>query len=642
MDYLKHLAREHGLSLNSQQQQAVEQVEGPLLLLSVPGGGKTTVIIARCGNLLMQHQAAAAHILTITFSKAAAVDMQSRFNAVFGCELGERMHFSTIHSYAYRILRTYARQKKFSLPSVLPEGRQGALLRQIYHARTGEYLTEDKQDELAAGLSYCKNMLLTPEEAGVSAVAIKDFPELYDAYQKAKAALQMMDFDDMLYEAYALLQRDTEFSQFLTRGLHYVNIDEAQDNSLLQHRLVRLLGADARSLFMVGDEDQSIYGFRGAYPEALLRFKSDYPNGQVLLMEENYRSTQAIVQCASKIIQQNKNRYPKKMRTSHPPGEAVEVQVLENREDQYDYLLQALLRESESGLCSAVLYRNNISAIPLMDFLERHKYPFSLRDQRPAFFRHWIIADVCAFHRLSCQPDDVTAFTRIYYKLNAFLSKKVCQYVEEQIRPGQNVFDVVLRYPDLNRLSRKIVQEVRHNVARLRKLSRVAMVDAVGGSLGYRQYLVQNSNGNGDSLDNLMQVFTTLRNLACNCNSFEELRQRLRCLYDLAARGHRTDCPLLLSTVHASKGLEFDRVFLIDLYQGIFPSQGSKLTEAEAAARAEEETRLFYVGITRARRHLTLLSSKRVDKQAVKASEFIEQIQPLDRPSLLKKMAHHK
>ena len=636
MDFIKTLEKVYGICLSDQQKLAVTDIAGPMLLLSVPGGGKTTVIISRCANMVLNHGIAPNEILTLTFSKASAVDMKKRFINVFGDNVRENITFSTIHAFCYRLMKYFCMASGNDFPTIIEDDNhvmsKNKLLKNIYLEINKDYITEDKMDDLTSALSYCKNMMLKRSDIGNACPGIKNFGEIYDMYERYKEENIFIDFDDLLIKTYELLSKNEKFRRTVLKQFKYINIDESQDNSFLQHELIRLIASPSDNLFMVGDEDQSIYGFRGAFPNALLDFKKIYPHGKVLLMERNYRSTGAITNCASKFIRQNKNRYDKNMVTKHEQGEAVAIKVFPEREDQYEYIIDSLKKNSSEYKSKAVLFRNNISAIALMDCLEQSGIKFQLRDRKLSFFKHWILTDVFAFYDLSERPDDIDAFSKIYFKLNAFLSRAVLQYVIKKSAPGKNVFDIVLSYPQLNADSYDRIALIREIVKKLSKLHPAEMIDAIENGLGYLQYLAQNSNGTANPQDGFKQILNALKTIALSCKTVPALRERIGLLAKTATeKSNQDDDILILSTVHASKGLEFDRVFLIDMHDGVFPAYSSMNSgDKKESAVVEEEARLFYVGLTRAKKKLDILSSQNISGQKARVSRFVVDLMSLE------------
>lgn len=634
MDFIKQLKEKYNISLNEQQQKAVTQIDGPILLLAVPGGGKTTVIVSRCANMVLNHNIKPESILTLTFSKASARDMEQRFRKVFGNEAAEKMHFSTIHSFCYSVLRTYSNRMRTPFPTIIEDDKapitKSQVLKQLHLKYNDSYINDDKLEELSNSICYVKNMLLPKEQVEKLKTGIKNFAQIFSAYENVKRENNYIDYDDMLTRTLYLFKKNSELLEAYRKKYTHINVDESQDTSYLQHEIIRSLANPGNNIFMVGDEDQSIYTFRAAFPKALLDFGETYPGAQILLMERNYRSTKSIVNAANKFIKQNNERYEKDMYSENDEGKTINLTCYDEKNDQYTGTAEVLKKESEFD-GTAVLYRNNISAIPLVDVFDRHGIPFYLREAKTYFFKHWVTTDITAFFNLAQDPADIEAFRQIYYKMNAYLSKTMVEYLESHDNPGGSVFDALLEHPELNPMTRRKLFDIRYNIKRMLKLKPAEAIELVETELGYGDYLKRMSSEGTYSLDNLTQMLSSLKSIASNTKSHIEYKARLLQLQSLMEHGkfNKGKNAVTLSTVHSSKGLEFDRVFIIDLYDGQFPSANS-ISEADSGNKSllEEEVRLFYVGVTRARHTLELVTSNNLDGRKVKPSRFIKQLLP--------------
>ncbi|GAE87549.1 ATP-dependent helicase [Acetivibrio straminisolvens] len=641
-DFFRLLADKYNLNLNPQQKEAVLRVHGPSLLLSVPGGGKTTVIVSRCANMILNHKIDPGKILTLTFSKASAQDMKTRFCGIFGKELASSMIFSTIHSFCYSVARLYTRSKNKPMPQII-EGNESPInknqiLKQIYLDINNEYISDDRLEDLSNSISFVKNMLYTEENIRELDVGIKNFVDIYNAYEKRKKNEGFIDYDDMLTGTYRLLKKNTEIINMLREKYHYINVDESQDTSLVQHEIIKLVARPKNNIFMVGDEDQSIYGFRAAFPQALLDFGKTYPGAKILLMEKNYRSTKSIVVPANIFIKQNKGRYQKDMYTENEEGEAVVFKHVESRNEQYVYLTSALKSQSNLAQC-AVLYRNNISAIPLVDYLEYNNIPFYIRDTNLHFFRHWVVNDILAFIRLALDPFDVEAFGQIYYKTNAFISREMYEYVVENMGKGKGAIETLLNYPNIPKDTFEAIKYLAGQIETIDYFKPLKAVEFIEKECEYEKYIRRASKEMGYSVESLNYIIDSLKSIASRVDSFEGLFERLSILKTAVENSikNRNKNAVVLTTIHSSKGLEFDRVYMIDLVDGQFPSSKSISDCKEGNYELmEEEVRLFYVGVTRARKYLELLTFSKANNKPVAVSRFVHRF------NLAQKQAEHK
>lgn len=624
MDFLEYLNSSHNISLNPQQEQAVLTINGAILLLAVPGSGKTTVIITRLGNMIFKYAIPPENILNITFSRASARDMKHRFSKIFGNSLDDRLEFRTIHSFCLMVLKDYYQTNNMEIPKIIEDNF--IIIKKIYIELKKSYVGDEIIKEIIQKISYCTNMLLSNDEIKKIEVAGCDFPEILKQYDEFKFSNKQIDFDDMLRNVYEVFMNYPKYLEKYQDLFQYINLDEAQDTSFLQHEIIRLLAQKYQNLFMVGDEDQSIYGFRAAFPKALLNFQQTYPNATVLKMERNYRSTKSIVNVANKFIKQNKERFDKDMFCENEEGVPINHLDLNDLSEQYSFIVnQIKSMSSEKDL--AILYRNNDSAVPLVDTLERAGIHFSIRENTPTFFTHFVTNDILAYIRLAIDGSDIASFEKIYYKLNLGLSKKMLEFVKQY--PKSNVFNSVVRFPGMNE---SIISNVKSRQADFENMSRMKPIDAlrtIETKLGYISIL-KGLAKQGYSLETLMQKLNTLKNIAAKTFDNKSFLERVSKLQEIMETYGINESKVTLSTVHSSKGLEFDIVILIDAIDGQFPSVESiqLKDEEEDASLYEEETRLFYVGITRARKELITVSSAKFYGQQIRMSRFIDNLKP--------------
>ena len=425
-----------------------------------------------------------------------------------------------------------------------------------------------------------------------------------------------MDFDDQMVFTYRIFRQHPDILAYFQHRWPYVCVDEAQDTSKIQHAILRLLAAKSRNLFMVGDEDQSIYGFRAAWPQALLEFERVWLGAKVLMMETNYRSTKSIVEAADSFIQRNESRRPKHMRTDTPQGAPIRKVALADYNRQYNYLLKVAQNCKEQ---TAVLYRNNDSALPLIDLLEREGIPFACRQREGFFFTSPIVRDVTDMLEFAFDDANWERFLRFYYKLDLKIKKPVLAGMLRGMGTDESVFDRLLGGEGLEPWQYGKVRAIQTHYSKFPQLTSFAAIQRLVKFMGYGDYL-REQKMDTSKLD-------VLRSLANQTPVTGEFLLRLRELKD-TIEGMEPDlgCPFVLSTIHASKGLEYDRVILIDAVDGTFPSDPFP-NDDEGRAALEEERRLFYVGATRAKRELDLLCYEgKFGEPANAAHTFISQL----------------
>ena len=620
--------------LNDQQKNAVLHKDGPAIILAVPGAGKTTVLISRTANLILNHNISPRNILSITFSKASAYDMKERFISIFGQEVGKTTNFSTIHSFAFNLIRNYAREN--GLVMNLIEGSNSNiskfnLIKTIYRQVNNAFLNEDKLEELLNTIGYVKNMMIDVDDFKEHKnFSIKNFDKIYIAYEGYKKENNLIDFDDMLTMSYEILLDNPDILKSYQDRYTYVQVDEGQDTSKIQNAIIKLISSDNNNLFIVADDDQSIYGFRGAYPEELLVFEKKYPDAKVFFMEENYRSTKNIVSVCNSFIKQNKNRYEKKLFTQNESLNPVTIAKLKNQEDQYEFILDDI-RKTSNYSETAILFRNNISAISVVDYLDRFDIPVYMKDSKLSFFSHWVVLDIISFFRLAQDESDENSFEKIYYKMNAYISKVSVNFVKNNDQ-ADSVFDRLLKFPGLKSFQLSNIKKVQQKFKTLSSKSPFEAIEYIEKDLNYIKYLQENCKNFGASFENVNTVLFHLKNIAAGTFSVYEFMTKLETLKTTIedAKDNKDKDSVTLTTVHSSKGLEFDNVYLIDLIEGDFPSLNSlELLNIGDLKPFEEERRLFYVGMTRARKNLNLLSFNYRNDERVFYSSFIIELEEL-------------
>lgn len=635
------------IQLNQQQESAVQSVEGPVLLLAVPGSGKTTVLVTRLGYMIFCKGIAPERILTVTYTVAATKDMAERFACRFGAEMAGRLEFRTINGICARVIQYCSWKSGRTAFSLLTdEKRIAAMLSGIYQRIEHSYPTESDLQNVRTLITFIKNRMLGEEEIRALEKDVEiQLLRIYKAYNAELREHQLMDYDDQMVYAYTMLQRFPWLREHFQQQYPYICVDEAQDTSKIQHAIIALLASRTENLFMVGDEDQSIYGFRAAYPDALLEFEQHHPGARVLLMEENFRSDASIVRAADRFIQKNTLRHEKHMQPARPKQREIREIPLANRKAQYSYLLKvaedctaayaAAVRAADQKqraaaaggaqdtaeaiaetafadtrrpqIQIAVLYRDHECALPLIDLLERNGVPYKMRNADIGFFTNRVVLDICNIIRLAENPLNTELFMQLYYKLGTYLRKQDAQSIADISQlEGLSVWDVALKHGGLNAYTKGKVRAIQTHMRNMLKENAGRAVYRIVEYMGYREYM-ERSEIKDTKLD-------ILRILADQEDSPRHLVDRLEKLRQvLKEKSSERDCPFILSTIHASKGLEYDSVYLLDVIDGVLPAQIPKdlkkaeKTELEAY---EEERRLFYVGITRAKDQLYVFTIK--------------------------------
>ena len=618
------------VKLNQQQKEAVQSTKGPVLLLAVPGSGKTTVLVTRLGYMIYCKNIPPERILTVTYTVAATKDMSERFAVRFGEDMAKRLEFRTINGICARIIQYYGRRiGKTPFELVKDEKATTGMLIRICQDHGMGYPTESDLKNVRTLITYIKNMMLNEEELQkLEEESDIRIAGIYREYCRQMREQKLMDYDDQMLYAYNMLRKDPGVLAYFQNRYPYICVDEAQDTSKIQHAIIALLAAGTGNLFMVGDEDQSIYGFRAAYPEALLSFEKKHPGAKVLLMEENFRSNAKIVEAADKFIQKNTLRHEKHMRAAREAGADIREISLKSRKAQYVYLMKAA-QECTTGMAgmsgseehrgradasvteTAVLYRDNECAIPLIDLLERKNIPYRMRNADLSFFTHRTVLDVQNIIRFAMDPKDTELFMQIYYRLKLFFNKKdALRYAQISQEKDMEVLDAALKYGNLEKYQEDNIRNLKRQMVRILNMPGDEAVNQILTYMGYQDSLKKmGMNVNKLETDKL---------IGSRVESPEKLLERLEELRTIIQeKVSDKDCPLILSTMHASKGLEYDTVYLLDVMDGILPEKvlaNPRTASKEELETYEEERRLFYVGVTRAKNQLNVFTTNKPSK----------------------------
>lgn len=618
------------VKLNQQQKEAVQSRKGPVLLLAVPGSGKTTVLVTRLGYMIYCKNIPPDSILTVTYTVAATKDMSERFAVHFGEDMAKRLEFRTINGICARIIQYYGRRiGKTPFELVKDEKATTGMLIRICQDHGMGYPTESDLKNVRTLITYIKNMMLNEEELQkLEEESDIRIAGIYREYCRQMREQKLMDYDDQMLYAYNILRKDPGVLAYFQNRYPYICVDEAQDTSKIQHAIIALLAAGTGNLFMVGDEDQSIYGFRAAYPEALLSFEKKHSGAKVLLMEENFRSNAKIVEAADKFIQKNTLRHEKHMRAAREAGADIREISLKSRKAQYVYLMKAA-QECTTGMAgmsgseehrgradasvteTAVLYRDNECAIPLIDLLERKNIPYRMRNADLSFFTHRTVLDVQNIIRFAMDPKDTELFMQIYYRLKLFFNKKdALRYAQISQEKDMEVLDAALKYGNLEKYQEDNIRNLKRQMVRILNMPGDEAVNQILTYMGYQDYL-KKMGMNANKLE-------TVKLIGSRVESPEKLLERLEELRTIIQeKVSDKDCPFILSTMHASKGLEYDTVYLLDVMDGILPEKvlaNPRTASKEELETYEEERRLFYVGVTRAKNQLNVFTTNKPSK----------------------------
>ncbi|SHJ06077.1 ATP-dependent helicase [Desulfosporosinus lacus] len=620
-----------GLNLTTQQKGAVIHDQGPLLLLAVPGAGKTTVLTVRIAYLIRVKRVDPRAILCLTFGRAAAKEMRERYLERFGVkadtenQTNKEIKFSTIHSFAYEVVRSAFRQRDTRFEII--EEQKGAesktgVLRRIYEKHNASAITDEQLEGLQNIICYVKNTLRQPEE--FKKADIKNFPLIYNDYEEYKRNSQprLIDYDDMLSIAFQELNENTKCLEAYRKRFDYILTDESQDTSLLQHKIIEIVVKPKGNIFAVGDDDQSIFGFRAAEPEYLLNFEQTYPGAKILRMEQNFRSTPQIVDAARGFIRSNKLRFDKEMFTKNPAGDILRIEHFTGIREQYQFLVHELRSKKDLSKIG-VLYRNNLSAICLAEELSRANIPFYMREAgKQKFFSHWVINDILNFLRFSFSDKSLPILEKIWSKLNCHIRKQQLDYLKQRAI-DRSIFEILAEQPEVTSKRKNEYLELKKQFKVLNILPPAKAIRFIRSQLEYDKAIERICDSLGFSEEYIGSLLDILISIAQNEPAIVEFAKRLTLLEEQMKVSYKNkhSNAVTLSTMHSAKGLEWERVYLLDLVEGVIPENDQRGQKE----LLEEERRLFYVGMTRAQQHLTLCSMDYYHNKHVKSSRFVRE-----------------
>lgn len=589
---------------NPMQNKAVEFAAGTMQVLAGPGSGKTFTVIQRIQHLIKQHGVESSSILVITFTRAASEEMRQRFNKQIK---GKKpiVNFGTFHAIFYHILRQTGKYRKYSL---ITETEKRKLLLQILQMPASLLLTSNERiDALIRYISQIKNNGENFDSISQDMFTKEELMHIYREYNQYLAEFSKLDFDDMGLLCLRLFKENPDVLAQWQEKYQYILVDEFQDINPMQYQIIRYIASPQDNLFIVGDDDQSIYGFRGARPDIMQQFMKDYPNAEQLLLDVNYRCHEQIVEKSLKVIEDNKNRFEKKIRAVHHEGAGVIMQSFPNQDKEYEGLIQELKEltansRAEQLRNTAVIYRTNYECSMLAEKLLLNSIPFVMKEPLRSQYDHFVIKDLLAYLDFSYGNRNRDIF-------HLFMNRPLRYLRKDCARHDPVVLKELLTYyknePNMQEVSRKLF----YDIEQLSAMRPYLAINYVRQVIGYDDYLRETYGL--EMAEKLIQMADDFQKLAKKHRNFRDLNRYIRQCRELVKKKQQEDDAgqdrerqngIRLMTMHASKGLEFDTVYLPDINEGKIPMKQSVTSEM-----VEEERRMFYVAMTRAKKELHIL-----------------------------------
>lgn len=609
------------MSLNHAQTEAVAHNKGPCMVLAGPGSGKTLTIAKRIEYLIMKHKVRPEEILVITFTKYAAWEMKNRTRSICGPS-SYAVTFGTFHGIYYGILKWAYRLNQSNL---LSDEEKYRILREILPGIDWDQEPEadeekDYLQELAIEIGNVKNNCMDIEEYEPVKYTTEKFRKLYRTYEETKKKYRKIDFEDMLIQCRDLFMKRPDILKKWQEKFQYILVDEFQDVNQAQYDVVRMLAAPQDNLFVVGDDDQSVYGFRGAKPGIMMEFMKDYPKARQILLDVNYRSSGYIVKGALRVIGNNKIRFEKKIEAFRKPDETVHVQEVKDPVQEAEYVLERIREYREKGVSyteMAVLYRTNVDARAMSELMTEYQIPFVMKEHLNNIYEYFIALDMISYLRLSQGEYDRKYFLQIANRPNRYLTR-------ESMKTGNVSYESLRRYYRDKDWMVDRIDQLEWDMKMICDKTPYAAIQYIRKRMGYDEFLKEYAAYRKISSEDLFAVLEEIWQNSKGYGTIKEWFEHIESYGKMLKEQNKKNGEkegVNLMTMHAAKGLEFDTVFVIEANEGSCPYK-----KAIADEEIEEERRLFYVAMTRAKRKLVISYVKEKNGKDLLPSRFVSEL----------------
>ena len=605
-------------TFNREQEEAITHKGGPLMVLAGPGSGKTLVITYRVKWLIENAGVHPSNILVITFTRAAAEEMKKRF-FMFDGMANTPVTFGTFHSIFFMILR-YA--YRYTAANII---REDVKRRYIKEMTENMELEIEDENEFLSGIineiSYVKGEMMSLSYYHSNNCSDELFAQIYEGYEKRLREENLIDFDDMLVFCYELLKEREDIRTLWQNKFQHILIDEFQDINKVQYEIIRMLAGKGDHLFIVGDDDQSIYRFRGARPEIMLGFEKDYPEAKKVILNTNYRCSEEIVEGAEHLISHNTKRFPKNMQADRGSKVPITFRNLKDAGEECTDILKGIRFYYKKGIPledMAVIFRTNTQPRLLVGRLMEYNIPFQMRDVIPNIFDHWIARNILTYIKLAMGNRDRKLFLQVMNRPKRYISRSMITEPQVDLKKlKQQTFGKKWLYEKIDKLEMDLYL--------LRKMEPYAAIQYIRNGIGYEDYMNEYAQFRRMNPDDLEEVLNQIQESAKEYHSFEEWFAYIESygeeLRKQMEAGRQQKSGVTLTTMHSSKGLEYEVVFVMDINEGVTPHK-----KAVKEADLEEERRLFYVAVTRAKTYLFLYSVKELYQKDAQISRYIGEL----------------
>ena len=606
------------MKFNKEQQQAVSHREGPMLVLAGPGSGKTAVITQRTQQLIADYGIAPSSILVVTFTKAAARQMRERFLKLTG-QTATQVTFGTFHGIFYGILR-----QAYGITSANIAGeeeRLGILRRLIQKTSMDVDDENDLIDAVSREISTVKNGRISLDHYYSQSCPDEEFRRIFQEYERLLHGKRLLDFDDLMVYCWKLFLRHPEILAAWQKKFRYILVDEFQDVNQLQYDIVKLLALPENNLFIVGDDDQSIYRFRGARPEIMLNFPGEFPQARQVVLKTNYRCSGEIVEKSQNLIRYNEARYEKDLTAVRSRGTPVEIRGFANESLETSWLLEQIRKDLAEG-CPlqqiAVLFRTNVGSRMTVERLMEYNLPFTMRDVLPNLYEHWLAKNMIAYMHLAMGGRRREDFLAVMNRPNRYLSREA--FYEKEMP-----FEILYQFYEGKEWMCDRIEKFEHDVKMMKDMTPYAAINYIRFGIGYDEFLKEYARARKLKEEELFDLLQEIQESAKGYRTYQEwfdyMEEYKEKLKEHAEQIRRQREAITVSTLHSVKGLEFDRVYILNVNEGSIPYHKAVLD-----AEMEEERRMFYVGMTRAREKLELYFIRERFGKEKQPSRFLEEL----------------
>lgn len=614
--------------LNENQQTAVNHIDGPCMVLAGPGSGKTRVITYRIANMVVNKEIKPTSILAISFTKASSIEMKNRSLSLSKDYRMNKVTYGTFHSVFFRILRYF---EKYNVDSIFDEKSKRLVLRGILKGLGVDNADDDETvGQVINEISYVKNELMEKRDFKSEILSSDEFIKTYNLYEEHKDQINKIDFDDMLIKTYHLLQNNKPALDMIRNVYKYILVDEFQDINKVQFEVLKLIANPRNNIFVVGDEDQSIYGFRGSRPDFLLEFQEYFEDTKKVLLDINYRSKNEIINVANRLIEKNKNRHEKVIKCSQGEGASVNYVSPEDSEEEAVFIAKEILEEIKKDYVEytdfSVIYRTNIQSRALVDVFMDMRIPFVVKDSVVTIYDHWASQDILAYLRIGINPKANKDWVRIINKPFRYISKDNVNMIKEE----SDFINALINKCDLHPKQVKTINDLEIDLSYLKTLNPKNAISYIRTSLDYDRYILDYCSNRKIKAHGLVEILNELESSATNFKTIQEYMDHIeRVKSELIENKNKKDTDgVIFTTMHSAKGLEFKNVYIIGANEGTIPHEKSYDVDDEKkkTEQIEEERRLMYVAITRAEENLYISSPINKYGKKVSKSRFIDDI----------------